>query len=198
VIAIVDTGGANLASVINAFARLGHTATLTGDPAEIARASHVILPGVGAAGDSMARLRRDGLVDHLRALKQPVLGICLGMQLLFERSEENDTECLGLLPGVVKQMVADGPRGITVPHMGWNRLERTGADSRLFDQALDGQQMYFVHSFQAPGGPWVRCQTDHGGPVVAAVEQGNFFGVQFHPERSGPAGAELLSRFVRL
>lgn len=197
-IAIVDTGGANLASVINAFERLGERAELTKVPEAIARASHVILPGVGAAGDSMRRLQASGLVEPLRALTQPVLGICLGMQLLFARSEENDTACLGLLEGAVRRIPADVARGVTVPHMGWNRVQRVGAPSALFDASLEGQQFYFVHSYMAPQGPFVRAQTEHGGAVPACVERGNFFGVQFHPERSGPAGAELLRRFTRL
>jgi glutamine amidotransferase len=198
VIAVVDTGGANLASVINAFERLGQRAELTKVPEVIARAGHVILPGVGAAGDSMARLDASGLVPALRALTQPVLGICLGMQLLFERSEENDTRCLGLLAGTVRRMRADVARGVTVPHMGWNRVARVGPASALFDEALEGQPFYFVHAYMAPHGDFVRAQTEHGGPVPACVERDNFFGVQFHPERSGPAGAELLRRFTRL
>jgi imidazole glycerol-phosphate synthase subunit HisH len=197
VIAIVDTGGANLSSVRFAFERLGRVAELTSDPDQISRASHVVLPGVGAAADSMRRLEQHGLVPVVRALRQPVLGICLGMQLLFERSEEGDTVCLGLLPGEVRAMKADPARGITIPHMGWNTLETLGERSILFE-ASRGMFMYFVHSFCAPDGPWVRATAEHGQRVVAAVEHDNFFGVQFHPERSAAAGSALLERFASL
>jgi len=196
VIAVVDTGGANHASVLNALARAGREAELTSDPSRLRAASHVILPGVGAAGDAMARLSKAGLVPHIRVLKQPVLGICLGMQILFERSTEGDAECLGILPGTVDAIPAAPERGITVPHMGWNRLEATGPACALLGAGDD--YYYFVHGYRAPAGPFVRATTDHGGPVVAVVEQGNFFGVQFHPERSGRAGAMLIGRFLSL
>ncbi len=195
-IAIVDTGGANLASVRFAFERLGKAAELTSDPERIASASHVVLPGVGAAGDAMRRLTERRLLPVVRSLHRPVLGICLGMQLLFERSEEGDADCLGILPGAVRALPADPSRGITVPHMGWNRVEGRG-QSTLFDGTA-GAHMYFLHSYCAPDGPWVRATTDHGGAIVAAVERDNFFGVQFHPERSAQAGAALLERFAAL
>jgi glutamine amidotransferase len=197
VIAIVHTGGANLASVQNAIGRLGLTSELTSEPERIMAASHVILPGVGAAGDAMQRLSQAGLPPLLRGLRQPVLGICLGMQILFEHSQEGDVACLGVLPGTVTALEPDVEHGITVPHMGWNSLKLDGPKSRLFGDA-EGAYVYFVHSYQAPFGAFVRAVTDHGGPVVAAVEHENFFGVQFHPERSGEAGAALLERFLRL
>lgn len=196
-IAIVDTGGANLSSVRFAFERIGREVELTSDPEHITRASHVVLPGVGAAADSMRSLGTRELVPVLRGLTQPVLGICLGMQLLFERSEEGDTRCLGLLPGTVRALTPDVARGVTVPHMGWNALERTGPASPLFDGCASAF-MYFVHSYGAPQGKFVRLVTDHGGEIVAAVQHGNFFGVQFHPERSAAAGALLLTRFGNL
>ena len=196
-IAIVDTGGANLSSVLFAFERIGRETELTSDPERIARASHVVLPGVGAAADSMRSLETRDLARVVRGLTQPVLGICLGMQLLFARSEEGDTGCLGLLPGTVRALTPDRERGVTVPHMGWNALERTGPSSPLFD-GLAGAFMYFLHSYCAPEGPWVRLTTDHGAAIVAAVERDNFFGVQFHPERSATAGMKVLERFANL
>ena len=196
-IAIVDTGGANLASVRFAFERIGRAAELTSDPERIAGASHVVLPGVGAAADSMRSLAARDLVRVVSGLTQPVLGICLGMQLFFARSEEGDTACLGLLPGTVRALTPAVEMGITVPHMGWNALEHTDPSSPLFDGSA-GTFMYFVHSYCAPEGPWVRLLTNHGTAIVAAVEHDNFFGVQFHPERSGTAGALLLERFANL
>jgi glutamine amidotransferase len=145
----------------------------------------------------MRRLDRFGLLPVLRGLEQPVLGICLGMQLLFEHSDEGDTPCLGILPGSVRAIEPNPAAGVTVPHMGWNTIERTGDGSRLFD-VVDRTYMYFVHSYCAPAGPSTRATTDHGGSVVAAVERGNFFGVQFHPERSADAGARLLEGFAAL
>lgn len=197
-IAVVDTGGANLASVTNAISRLGRESELTSDPARLRAASHVILPGVGAAADAMAKLEKTGLVPVVKALQQPVLGICLGMQLFFTRSTEGDVPCLALLPGTVTAIPAAPERGVTVPHMGWNDVRRRGPACKLLDGTADGAFFYFVHTFQAPDGPWVRAVTEHGGPVVAVVEHDNFLGVQFHPERSGQAGAALLERFFSL
>jgi len=197
-IAIVNTGGANIASVINAIERLGRKGELTSDPELISRASHVILPGVGSAGDAMARIDREGLAPVIRGLKQPVLGICLGMQLLFERSSEGNVTCLGLLPGSVEAITPCSERGITVPHMGWNNLEIEGPKCALLEGVGPDSYFYFVHSFQAPKGSFVRATAMHGDPVVAVIEHKNFAGVQFHPERSGSAGAQLLERFLKL
>jgi imidazole glycerol-phosphate synthase subunit HisH len=198
VIVIIDTGVANLSSVHNAIERLGRTAERSCDPARIRAATHVILPGVGAAADAMAHLSAAGLVPIIRGLTQPVLGICLGMQLYFERSTEGDAECLGLLPGIVSAIVPDPEHGITVPHMGWNCIERQGGASILLEGIDRGAYFYFVHSFKAPDGPFVRATTDHGGRMPAVVEHRNFFGTQFHPERSGAAGAKLLEGFLSL
>lgn len=196
-IAIVHTGGANLASVQNAIARLGLKAELTSDAQCIVKASHVILPGVGAAPEAMTRWQKTELLPVIRGLRQPVLGICLGMQLLFDHSAEGNVECLKLLKGNVEVIEPDLENGITVPHMGWNEVQLDGQASRLFSN-INGQYFYFVHSYKAPFGPFVRATTNHGGPVVAAVEQDNFFGVQFHPERSATNGAALLDRFFKL
>ena len=206
-IAIVDTGGANLRSVANALSRLGADSELTTDPERIRRADRVLLPGVGAAGEAMARLNAAELVEVIRSLTQPVLGICLGMQLLFTSSEEGDggrrnggTTTLGLLPGRVTAMAA--APGKRVPHLGWNSLELPLAAANrpqpLLTGLAAGSAFYFVHSFQAPMGPWVLAVTDHFGPVPAVVAQGNFYGVQFHPEKSQAAGAKLLENFLNL
>lgn len=193
-IAIVDSGGANIASVVDAFERLGASVQLTRDPAAIRAAKKVVLPGVGAAAPAMARLREAGLEDCLKSLTQPVLGICLGLQLLFERSEEGNAPCLGLIPGMAALL---RPEGLPVPHMGWNRVGQT-RPSPLFRGIADGEFFYFTHSYQGADGAWVTARCDYGGPVTAAVERGNFLAVQFHPERSSKAGARLLENFLAL
>ena len=166
---------------------------LTTSVTELTAAPRVLLPGVGAAADAMARLHALGLVDAIRGLTQPVLGICLGMQLLYERSDEGDTECLGLVPGRVLRL-ADGPDR-PVPHMGWNQLEPGRADP-LLAGLRDREHFYFVHSYAAPVGPDTIATTVYGTPFTAVVRRGNFAGAQFHPERSGPAGARLLANFL--
>jgi glutamine amidotransferase len=196
VIAIVDTGGANLASVIDALGRWEREATVTSDPHAILRSSHVILPGVGAAADSMERLRRCELTACLRELRQPVLGICLGMQLLFESSREGDAECLGILPGTVARL--PDRAGYPVPHMGWNSLEGVDSDCPLLRALPARSYFYFVHSYAAPSGSWVVADFDYGGRYPAVVRRENYFGVQFHPEKSARAGALLLRNFIEL
>ncbi len=195
-IAIVDTGGANIASVQYALSRLGIEGTFTKDPHQITRASHVVFPGVGAAKDSMDRLKAEGLVSVLQELTVPTLGICLGMQLLFEASSEGPTECLGILPGTVQKL--DTSPGLTIPHMGWNRLARTATQSPLLEGIPEGQHFYFVHSYCAPMGTFVTGTTEHGQVVPAMVSKNNFHGVQFHPERSGVCGAQILKNFLKL
>jgi glutamine amidotransferase len=194
-LAIVDSGGANLASVKFALERLGVQGALTTDPAVIRAAERVILPGVGSAAEGMKRLQQRGLVDCVRGLTQPVLGICLGMQLLFEASEEGPTATLGLLSGRVSRL-PDSP-GIQVPHMGWNTLLVERASSLLAGFAA-GTRFYFVHSFAAPLNEFTLAAAEHGTRFAAVVQRGNFYGVQFHPERSGPAGAQLLRNFLTL
>jgi glutamine amidotransferase len=198
-VAIIDNGGANIASLRYALERLGATSRLTADPAELRAARRVILPGVGAAADAMARLRALHLVDLVPQLTQPVLGICLGMQLLFTSSEEGedgmDTECLGLVAERVARFPARA--GLPVPHMGWNQL-RLVTPSPLFAGVRDGDYFYFVHSYAAPLGPWTLAATDYGGEFSAAVRHGNFHGVQFHPERSAGPGARVLANFLEL
>lgn len=191
-IVVVDNGGANLASVTNAFARLGRRVTVSGDPAVVAAADRVVVPGVGAAAPAMERLRATGVDRALAACAQPVLGICLGLQLLFEQSGEGEVDCLGVLPGRVTRF--DGTA--RVPHMGWNRT--TLADAHpLWDGIADGEWFYYLHSFRADLGAHTVAVCDHGTPFAAAAARGNFAGVQFHPERSGAAGARLLANFLR-
>lgn len=192
-VVLVDSGGANIGSVRYALERLGVVAEMTADPATIRAADRVILPGVGAAAPAMARLRELDLVDTLRDLRQPLLGICLGMQLLFESSDEGDVDCLGLLPGRVGKLPASP--GVRVPHMGWNRIEPT-RDSSLLQDVPNGAQAYFVHSYAAPVTEDCLASCDHGGPFAAVVQRRNVAGAQFHPERSAEIGARLLRNFL--
>lgn len=192
-IVLVDGGGTNIMSVRAALQRLGADAQLTSDAAAIRAADRVILPGVGAAAPGMARLREAGLVDVLRTLEAPLLGICLGMQLLFEGSEEGDVDCLGLLPGRVAAM-RGGP-GVRVPHMGWNALDFDPGEP-LLDGIAAGTHAYFVHGYAAPVTAATVATTTHGEPFAAVVRQGRRMGAQFHPERSAAAGARLLKNFL--
>ena len=196
-IAIIDSGGANIASVRFALERLGVDSVLTADPAVISAAERVILPGVGAAPVAMAQLARAGLVECIRGLTQPVLGICLGMQLLFERSEEGDTPLLGLVGGTCGAF--NPGMGLTVPHMGWNRLLPQGEGRHpLLSGVEDGAHVYFVHSYAAPVSTDTIASCSYGVDFTALVARGNFMGAQFHPERSGPVGARILGNFLAL
>lgn len=195
-VVLVDAGGTNIGSVRYALQRLDVDAVMSDDPARIRAASHVILPGVGAAGPGMARLREAGLDQVIRELTQPVLGVCLGMQLLFEYSEEADTTCLGVVRGQVRHLPRDS--GLRVPHMGWNTLETVREDPLL--SGLDGtdRHAYFVHSYAAPVGPDTLASSTYGMAFSAVVRRGNFCGMQFHPERSAAVGARLLANFLAL
>ena len=196
-IAIIDSGGANIASVRFALERLGVDSVLTADPAVISAAERVILPGVGAAPVAMAQLARVGLVECIRGLTQPVLGICLGMQLLFERSEEGDTALLGLVGGTCGAF--DPGIGLTVPHMGWNRLVPQGERRHpLLSGVEDGAHVYFVHSYAAPVSADTVASCSYGLDFTALVARGNFMGAQFHPERSGLVGARILGNFLAM
>lgn len=192
---IIPSCGSNLASLKFALERLGADAPLTEDPARIRAASHVILPGVGAAAPGMARLAAAGLVDVIPTLTQPVLGICLGMQLLFASSEEEQTRCLGVIDAEVRRFPASPD--LPVPQMGWNELDPVG-QSPLLNGVAKGAYAYFVHSYAAPPGPYTRAVTTYGIPFSAVVEQRNFFGTQFHPERSSRSGAEILANFLKI
>lgn len=194
-VVLVDGGGTNIGSVRYALQRLGLDAGMSRDPRRIRAASHVILPGVGAAPPGMARLRDAGLVDVLRGLTQPLLGVCLGMQLLFEHSEEGDTECLGLLPGSVGRLARGG--ALRVPHMGWNTLA-VERDDPLLDGIGSEPYAYFVHGYAAPVTDATIASTDYGARFSAVVRRGNICGMQFHPERSSTLGARLLRNFLAL
>jgi glutamine amidotransferase len=192
-VVLIDSGGANIGSVRYALERLGVSARLTADAVEIASADRVILPGVGAAPAAMARLYELGLVEVVRGLRQPLLGICLGMQLLFEASDEGDVECLGLLPGRVRRL-RPAP-GVRVPHMGWNGLQPLRDDPLL--AGIDaGEQAYFVHSYAAPVSGDTLASCEHGAAFAAVVRRGHCFGAQFHPERSASVGARLFENFL--
>jgi glutamine amidotransferase len=193
-VVLVDSGGANIGSVRYALERLGVDAELSGDADTITRAERVILPGVGAAAAAMARLRELDLVEVLRGLRQPLLGVCLGMQLLFESSEEGGVDCLGLIPGRIRKM--RGTAGLRIPHMGWNGLQVRGDDA-LLHGIDEGAHAYFVHSYAAPVTPATLASCTHGDEFAAVVRHANCYGAQFHPERSAAVGARLLENFLR-
>jgi imidazole glycerol-phosphate synthase subunit HisH len=193
VVALIDAGGANLGSVRYALEREGATVEIVRDADGLRGTRRVILPGVGAAPPAMKLLRERGLVDALRQLQVPLLGICLGMQLLFESSEEGDVACLGVLPGSVRRLSAVS--GIRVPHMGWNQM-RAVRDDALLQDIRDGAQAYFVHSYAAPVTQDCVAACTHGERFAAVVRRGNVMGAQFHPERSAGAGAMLLRNFL--
>ena len=192
---IVDSGGANLASLQFAFERLGARTRVSNDAQLIRSAPRVILPGVGSAKDAMQRLRGSSVATILPTLTQPVLGICLGMQLLFGASEEGPTDCLGILAGTVRRL-RPAP-GRPVPHMGWNQIEPVRADP-LLEGVARNDYVYFVHSFAAPESDVTLATTDYGMAVSAVVRRGNFWGTQFHPERSAETGGRILRNFLSL
>jgi imidazole glycerol-phosphate synthase subunit HisH len=194
-VVIADTGGANVASLRFAFERLGALTQVTADGSMIASAERVVLPGVGAAGHAMERLRAAGLINVLKTLTQPVLGICLGMQLLYQDSEEGRTKCLGVLPGSVRRI--HGAPGRPVPHMGWNQL-RPSCEDALLEGITDQDYAYFVHTYAVPVNDETLAETRYGDRLSAVVRKRNFCGAQFHPERSGKTGARLLENFLRL
>lgn len=193
-VAVIDAGGANIGSVRYALDRLGVASVLTADADVIAASERVILPGVGAAKVAMARLRELDLIETIRSLQQPLLGICLGMQLLFESSEEGDVETLGLLAGRVTKLPEAS--GIRIPHMGWNQLA-IRRESPLLAGIESGAACYFVHSYAAPVTQDCIASSAHGLPFAAVVQRDNIAGAQFHPERSGAIGARLLQNFIR-
>jgi imidazole glycerol-phosphate synthase subunit HisH len=194
-VTIVDSGGANLASLQFALDRLGARSIITSDPDQIACAPRVLLPGVGAAGDAMRRLRATGADRVIPQLRVPLLGICLGMQLLFEHSTEDDTPCLGVFRGQIERLQPSTHR--PVPHMGWNTLEPR-VDDALLSGIGPADYVYFVHSFAAPVSDSTLASVSYGSEFAAVVRQDNFRGVQFHPERSAGVGARLLRNFLTL
>jgi imidazole glycerol-phosphate synthase subunit HisH len=199
VIAVVDSGVANLTSVMAALGRLGVEAAVTADAGCIGKADRVIVPGVGAAAAAMAQLKNKNLCDVLCALTKPVLGICLGMQILFARSFEGKGEpiqCLGVFPDDVRVIKATPQT--PVPHMGWNQITPLKADHPLLRGIEKNSYVYFVHSYAAPVSDTTLATTDYGGNFAAMAGARNFFGCQFHPERSGAVGSRILENFVRI
>lgn len=201
-IAIVDYGVGNLFSLRSSFAALGAEATVTADASELRRAEKIILPGVGAFGDAADKLRASGLDRPLQdeaASGKPLLGICLGMQLLFDTGfEYGEHAGLGLIPGEVRAIAEAVPPGLKIPHIGWNAL-RFRKPTPLFKYVAEGDCVYFVHSFAARGcDDYVTAETEYGVWLTAAVERGNVFGCQFHPEKSGSVGLDILRAFCEL
>lgn len=192
-VAIIDSGGANIASLLYAFERLDTVAELTTDANTIRSAKHVLLPGVGAARDAMQRLADADLVDVIRDLKQPVLGICLGMQLLCDASEEEDTECLGIIPGVARKLTV--AEDCAVPNMGWCATSQN-ARHPILDNVEDNSWFYYLHSYALPLSEHTLASARHAGDFSAMIGKDNFVAAQFHPERSSQAGAKLLANFL--
>lgn len=193
-VAIIDYNAGNVQSVLYAMERLGIDAALTADHDEIRSAPKVIFPGVGEANTTMKFLRDRGLDEVIRSLTQPVLGVCLGMQLLCDYSEENDTECLGIIPQRVVRFRPE--HGEKVPHMGWNSIRNTGQG--IFTPDLEGEYVYFVHSYYVEQGPYTTILTDYILPFSSGLQKDNFYATQFHPEKSGKVGERILKNFLSL
>ncbi len=193
-IAIIDTSTANIASVRFALERLGVSPALARDPDEACEAERLILPGVGAAGPAMRTLTERGWSEVLRRRERPVLGLCLGMQLLFQRSAEDGAALLGLIPGEI-QRLEPGEAG-PWPHMGWNALDDFAVDEPLLNGVSPGERVYFVHGYHAPVGAWTRASAHYGAPLTAIAREGEAAGCQFHPERSSRVGARILANFT--
>ncbi|MBK9163190.1 MAG: imidazole glycerol phosphate synthase subunit HisH [Acidobacteria bacterium] len=192
-VAIVRYNAGNTASVVNALGRLGVEPLITDSAEELASADKVIFPGVGEASSAMRYLKERRLDEVLRSLSVPVLGICLGMQLLCSSSEENDTECLGIVPLRVRRFPAGE---LKVPHMGWNTIG--DLKGKLFDGVSDGSYVYFVHGYYVESGSSAIALSHYGVEFAAALEHENFFAVQFHPERSGAIGEQILRNFLNI
>jgi len=193
-VAVIDTGAANVRSVMHAIRRAGEEAVLTRDADVVRSTRHVVLPGVGHAARVMSTLHEAGLVDVLRQRTMPLLGICLGMQVLFDRSEEGDVPCIGRLPGIVRRL--PDAESCKIPHMGWSRI--TDLSTAVFDGIAEGSRMYFVHSYAVDVDVRTAATCWHGTSFAAAVVDGNTVGVQFHPEKSGDDGQRLFNNFLRL
>lgn len=193
-IAIVDYDTGNLCSVCNALQRLGVDYVVTDDAETIRNADKVLLPGVGEASSAMEKLRERGLCDVIKNLTQPVLGICIGMQLMCARSEEGNTECLGIFPTEVKRFAADKATGVKVPHMGWNEVRNLRTP--LLDGIREGNFLYFIHSFAPQMCDEAIATSVNGVRFAAALNRGNFYGTQFHPEKSGMLGEMIIRNFV--
>jgi glutamine amidotransferase len=197
-VAIIKYNAGNIQSVDYALKRLGVEASVTADPQEIRAADRVIFPGVGEASTTMAYLRKHHLDELIIDLKQPVLGICLGLQLMCRHSEENDTDCLGIFDETVKkfELQPNLLPSMKIPHMGWNTI--SGLKSDLLDPSLEEQHFYFVHSYYATIGANTVATCSYPLPFSAALQKNNFYAVQFHPEKSGTLGAKILENFLQL
>ena len=200
-IGIIDYGVGNLFSLRSSFDAIGAETFVSGDEKELAKADKLILPGVGAFGDAAQKLRQTGLDKFVRQQAEkgvPLMGICLGMQLLFEKGYEyGEHEGLGLLEGSVVSMKGKLPAELKIPHMGWNALKIINKESRLLANIQEGDHVYFVHSFYAEGcDDSLAATAEYGIPITAAVEKGNIFGCQFHPEKSGEVGLNILRAFA--
>lgn len=195
-IAIVDYDTGNLCSVCNALARIGAEFCVTSDADKIRSADKVLLPGVGEASSAMQKLEERGLASVIKELKQPVLGICIGMQLMCRHSEEGDVDCLGIFDTDVRRFEADSTSGVKVPHMGWNSIEQLSTP--LFDNLNDGCFVYFVHSFAPDICNDAIAVSCNGRSFAAALAKGHFYGTQFHPEKSGDVGEQILKNFMAL
>ena len=195
-IAIIDYDTGNLRSVCNALDRIGAEYCLTDDPQVIAKADRVLLPGVGEASTAMAKLRERGLCEVITSLKVPVLGICIGMQLMCKHSEEGNVDCMGIFDADVKKFEPYPGAGVKVPHMGWNVL--SALHTKLFDGLSEGTYVYFVHSFAADVSNDSIAVSANGRLFSAALSKDNFYGVQFHPEKSGEVGETILRNFMKL
>ncbi len=194
-IAIIDYNAGNVQSVLFALQRLGIEALLTRVPEEIRQADKVIFPGVGEAVTTMNYLRQYRLDEILRDLRQPVLGICLGMQLMCTHSEEGDTDCIGIFPQKVRRFVAQ-EKTQKVPHMGWNSLDEIKPG--FINTALEKEYVYFVHSYYVEEGPYTAVSTNYIHPFSAAMQKDNYYATQFHPEKSGKVGAKILQQFLEV
>ncbi len=197
-IVIIKYNAGNIESLSNALLRLGIQAEITGDHEQIKAADKVIFPGVGEASTTMAYLKKKGLDQLIPSLTQPVLGICLGLQLMCSHSEEGNTQCLGIFEEQVKRFVPQPGMEFStkVPHMGWNTI--SSLKSELFDPSLDNQYFYFVHSYYATVGEHTAAVCDYINPFSAALQKDNFYATQFHPEKSGSVGSKLLENFLKI
>lgn len=191
-IALIDYGAGNVQSVKYALNRLGYEPILTKDHAVIRNADKVIFPGVGAAKAAMDQLKESGLDIVIPSLTQPVLGICVGMQLMCKHSEEGDVNCLGIIDAHVKRF----DEGLKIPHMGWNTI--LTLKSAIFKNLQEQPQVYFVHSYYVPENEYTIASTDYGIRFSAAIQKDNFYAVQFHTEKSGDIGAEILKQFLEI